>query len=209
MALRYAILGQLSTTPCSGYDLALYLDSARGSFWCAAHSQIYPELRRLEEAGLIDGAPTPVGEKLEKRIYTITDAGSDALATWAAGTPIYRPNRDPERLQLIFADRAPLDAIRRHVEAHRDRFGRQCTRIDDIRKAILSREHERVEARLRGRSGPEQELSLLLRDLAYGGDRERAVLEVEWADRALALLDAYERDHVDVEHRNRDEEWRR
>jgi PadR family transcriptional regulator, regulatory protein AphA len=196
VALRYAILGQLSTTPCSGYDLALYLDSSRGGFWCAAHSQIYPELRRLEEAGLIEGAPTVVGDKLEKRVYTITDAGSDVLATWAAGPPIYRPNRDPERLQLIFADRAPLDAIRLHLEAHRDHFGRQRARIDDIRHGILSREHERVETRLRGRSAPEQELSLLLRDLAYGGDRERAALEVKWANRALALLDAYEREHV-------------
>ena len=72
----------------------------------------------------------------------------------------------------------------------------QRARIDDIREAILSREHERVEARLRDRSGPEQELSLLLRDLAFGGDRERAALGVKWADRALALLDAYEREHA-------------
>jgi PadR family transcriptional regulator, regulatory protein AphA len=196
VALRYAILGQLSTTPCSGYDLALYLDSARGGFWCAAHSQIYPELRRLEDAGLIEGAPEVVGEKLEKRVYSITDAGADLLATWAAGAPIYRPNRDPERLQLIFADRAPLEAIRQHLEAHRDRFGRQRAQIDDVRQAILSRAHERVETRLRGRSGPEQELSLLLRDLAYSGDRERAAHEVDWADRALALLDAYEQEHI-------------
>jgi DNA-binding PadR family transcriptional regulator len=196
VALRYAILGQLSTTPCSGYDLALYLDSARRGFWCAAHSQIYPELRRLEEAGLIEGAPEVVGEKLEKRVYSITDAGADVLATWAAGPPIYRPNRDPERLQLIFADRAPLDAIRQHLEAHRDRFGRQRDQIDDVRQAILSRAHERVETRLIGRSGPEQELSLLLRDLAYSGDRGRAALEVEWADHALALLDAYEQEQI-------------
>jgi PadR family transcriptional regulator AphA len=79
VALRYAILGQLSPTPCSGYDLALYLDSSRGGFCCANHSQIYPELRRLEEAGLIEGAPRVVGVKLEKRVYSITDAGAPVV----------------------------------------------------------------------------------------------------------------------------------
>jgi PadR family transcriptional regulator, regulatory protein AphA len=79
----------------------------------------------------------------------------------------------------------PLDAIRRHLDAHRDRFRRRRARIYDIRQAILSREHERVETRLRGRSCPVQELSLLLRDLAYGGDRERAALEVKWATARL------------------------
>src|SRR5215468_3911961 len=101
MALRYAILGYLSTAPGSGYDLAQQLQGGLGWFWSASHSQIYPELKRLEESGLIEGAPTTVGEKLEKRVYSITESGRDALSSWASGAPVYRPNRDPERLQLI------------------------------------------------------------------------------------------------------------
>src|SRR5262245_15278281 len=122
MALRYAILGYLSSAPGSGYDLSHQLGSGLGWFWSASHSQIYPELKRLEEQKLIEGTSTTVGEKLERRMYSITDEGLEALTEWTTGPPLYRPNRDPERLQLIFADVGNLDNIRHHLEVHRERY---------------------------------------------------------------------------------------
>jgi PadR family transcriptional regulator AphA len=195
MSLRYAILGQLGSGPHSGYDLALYLDGTHGGFWFATHSQIYPELRRLEQEGLIVGAPTTVGEKLEKRVYEITPAGRAALEEWAASPPVYKPIRDPERLQLIFADRASVAAIRRHLEVHRDRFIRERDRMESLREEIASRRHQRVESRLAGRTESEKALSLTLRELAYGGERDRAALEVRWAERGLELLEEFESRH--------------
>jgi PadR family transcriptional regulator AphA len=193
MALRYAILGYLSTAPGSGYDLAQQLQGGLGWFWSASHSQIYPELKRLEDAGLVEGAPTTVGEKLEKRVYSITDEGRKALTAWASGPPVYRPNRDPERLQLIFADLASPDVIRQHLMAHRDHFARRRDLLVDTHSKILARQHERVERRYEGRAPEQQALTLLLRDLAYSGDIERAELEVRWAEAALARLDEHEK----------------
>jgi PadR family transcriptional regulator AphA len=192
MALRYAILGYLSTAPGSGYDLSQQLQGGLGWFWSASHSQVYPELKRLEEGGLIEGAPTTVGEKLEKRVYSITPEGRAALTKWAAGPPVYRPNRDPERLQLIFSDLASLDDIRRHLEAHRNHYARRREQLVHTRERILARQHERVERRYEGRDPSQQALTLLLRDLAYGGDIERAELEVRWADDALRRLEQHE-----------------
>ncbi len=193
VALRYAILGYLSTAPGSGYDLMQQLDGGLGWFWSAAHSQIYPELKRLEEAGLIEGSATTVGERLEKRVYSITDAGIEDLVGWTAGPPVYRPTRDPERLQLIFSDLAGTDAIRRHLEAHREHFARRRTQLRETLDLMLSRRHARVEQRLAGRSPSEQALTLMLRDLAYSGDIVRAEMEIEWADAALARLDEHDR----------------
>jgi PadR family transcriptional regulator AphA len=193
MALRYAILGYLSSAPGSGYDLAQQLDGGLGWFWSAAHSQIYPELKRLEDGGLIQGSATTVGERLEKRVYSITEAGREELTSWALGLPRYRPNRDPERLQLIFSDLGSIDSIRRHLEAHREHFARRRERLMETREQMASRRHARVEQRLVGRDPSQQALTLLLRDLAYGGEVERAETEIRWADDALARLDEHER----------------
>src|SRR5882757_1314748 len=100
MSLRYAILGYLSTAPGTGYDLARQFDAGLGWFWSANHSQIYPELRRMTEAGLIDREPIKVTANLDKFTYSITSKGRDELRRWAASKPIYAPNRDSERLQL-------------------------------------------------------------------------------------------------------------
>ena len=52
--LGCALLGLLARSPPTGYDLAKRMERPVGYFWTANHSQIYPELSRLEEAGLVD-----------------------------------------------------------------------------------------------------------------------------------------------------------
>ncbi|MEN3279473.1 MAG: hypothetical protein V7607_613 [Solirubrobacteraceae bacterium] len=193
MALRYAILGALTSAPSSGYDLARLFDTGLGSFWSAAHSQIYPELRRLEEDGLLESAPSTVGEKLEKRVYSVTPAGLEQLKAWAGGPPKYRPIRDPERLQLIFSDLLDVPTIRRHLEAHVEHFSEMHERLAADRESIRTGTHARVGQRLEGRSKGQQQLTLLLREFAYTGDIQRAELEIKWAKRSLTALDEYER----------------
>ncbi|MFF5138149.1 helix-turn-helix transcriptional regulator [Streptomyces sp. NPDC013157] len=197
VSLRYTILGSLSTAPSSGYDLARQFGLGLGWFWSASHSQIYPELKRLEEAGLIAGSLTTVGEKLEKRIYSITDEGLKALVSWVTGGPDYRPNRDPERIQLIFSDLASVAVVKRHLRAHLDHYVQLRDRVRAVREAISAGSHERVQKRLEGRSPRQQELTILLREFAYDGDVERAELEIAWAQRALRALDEYERRYGD------------
>jgi DNA-binding PadR family transcriptional regulator len=49
--LGYAILGLLAREALSDYDLSSRMRARVGLFWQARHSQIYPELARLEEGG--------------------------------------------------------------------------------------------------------------------------------------------------------------
>jgi len=189
MALRYAILGYLSSGPGSGYDLVQQMDGDLGWFWAASHSQIYPELRNLEAAGLIEGTATTVGERLEKRVYSLTEEGARELQAWTEKAPQYRPNRDAERLQLIFADDNGVEAIRAHLETHLEHFTRRRAQLIGMRDRILNREHPRVEQRLASKGPQGRELSLYLRDIAYGGDLRRAEGEIAWAQESLARLD--------------------
>src|SRR5690349_11626874 len=63
MNLRFAILATLSAGPRTGYDLTRRFDSTVGHIWHAPHSQIYPELRRMEQAGLVAADEVPRGPR--------------------------------------------------------------------------------------------------------------------------------------------------
>jgi DNA-binding PadR family transcriptional regulator len=199
VSLRFAILGSLSSCPASGYDLARQFGLGLGWFWSASHSQIYPELRRLEEGGLVVGSATTVGEKLEKRVYSITETGTEALIAFVSDVPHYRPNRDPERLQLIFSDLSSVENIRVHLEAHLRHNAQRRDALRVILDSIIDGKHERVQERIAGMSPRQQALTLLLRELAYGGDIERTELEIAWAQRALRALDKYVRTYPEVD----------
>ena len=51
----YVILGMLRLGKRTGYDIKALVDVSTRFFWAASYGQIYPELKRLEEAGLVRG----------------------------------------------------------------------------------------------------------------------------------------------------------
>jgi len=71
--LGHALLGVLAEGPRTGYGLVRHLAQSIAYTWPASHSQVYPELAKLREGGLIrEGAPAPRGG----RVYELTAAGS-------------------------------------------------------------------------------------------------------------------------------------
>src|SRR6266513_3986470 len=99
----YVILGMLGWRPMSGYEIKALVDKSTRFFWAASYGQIYPELRRLEEAGLIEGEDDPTGGR-QRRAYTLTPAGDAALDEWLRSDeePAYEL-RDEALLKLFFS----------------------------------------------------------------------------------------------------------
>ncbi len=82
MSLRYALLALLTAQPMTGRGLAKTFHSSVGHVWHAPDSQIYPELKRMELDGLIQGediARSSRAVNATKRLYGITDAGVAAF----------------------------------------------------------------------------------------------------------------------------------
>jgi DNA-binding PadR family transcriptional regulator len=102
-----AILGMLALGKRTGYDIKQLVDKATRHFWAASYGQIYPELRRLEQQGLIRGRPEPTGGR-PRTVYELTDTGAEALRTWliADDEPLYEV-RDEGMLKLFFSDALP------------------------------------------------------------------------------------------------------
>jgi DNA-binding PadR family transcriptional regulator len=92
--LGYAILGLLSRDELSGYDVAGRMRARVGHFWEARHSQIYPELARLEEGGLVTHWVVEQRDRPDKKVYRITPSGLEALERWVTEPPATRPARD-------------------------------------------------------------------------------------------------------------------
>jgi len=107
-AVTPVVLGMLSLGPRSGYDIKTVVDRSTRFFWAASYGQIYPELRRLEEEGLIEGEDAPSGGR-SRRVYKITKAGRDALREWLFGSTVTIELRDESLLRLFFADALPRD----------------------------------------------------------------------------------------------------
>jgi len=92
--LGYAILGLLSREDLSGYDLTQRMKGPVGYFWSARHSQIYPELARLEDGGYVTHRVIEQRERPDKKVYEITDGGLEVLKSWVTQPPMPRPTRD-------------------------------------------------------------------------------------------------------------------
>lgn len=101
--LKFIILGLLENQDLAGYDITKIFQNEIGQFWQAQHSQIYPELKKLEDAGAISSHTEIVGNKLEKKFYTLTDKGRSELKAWiASSTPELSASKDEFILKLYF-----------------------------------------------------------------------------------------------------------
>src|SRR5580698_1967406 len=83
MSLRYALLGLLREGPASGYDLLRIFRLSLNNTWPATQSQVYTELTKLAEAGLL--SVTAQGARGRKE-YALTDAGLAELRHWLLET---------------------------------------------------------------------------------------------------------------------------
>src|SRR3712207_2349046 len=91
VSLRHALLGMLAVRPGTGYELAQRFDTSMSNAWHASHSQIYPELAKLTELGMVE----VVGEGARRsRTYAVTDAGREELREWLLNTVPNRAQRN-------------------------------------------------------------------------------------------------------------------
>jgi len=117
----YVILGMLRLGASSGYEIKKAVQVSTRFFWTISEAQIYPMLRRLEDARLISGRDAPTGRR-RRRVYELTDLGESALTDWLERRePTPFEVRDVAMLKLFFADAVGEDAALDLVEQLRTR----------------------------------------------------------------------------------------
>lgn len=108
MSLRHAALGLLAHGPASGYDLLRIFQQSLANVWPATQSQLYAELGRLADAGLV----TVVSEGARgRKEYAVTDAGRAELRHWLTEVEPASVRRSDMLLRVFFLDQVdPADA---------------------------------------------------------------------------------------------------
>ncbi|MFI0982255.1 PadR family transcriptional regulator [Streptomyces sp. NPDC021093] len=118
MSLPHAILTALLEKPSSGLELTRRFDVSIGYFWSATHQQIYRELGKLEQAGLIRALPQDVPTRGQKREYEVLAAGREELVAWVAKAEDPKPLRDAFALRLRAAAMVGTGELLAEVERH-------------------------------------------------------------------------------------------
>lgn len=192
MSLRHALLALLDATPMTGYTLAKHFGQSAAQVWHAPHSQIYPELRRMEAEGLIAGSEERRGSRGTKRTYSLTGAGRVELARWVTEITPPAPERDSALLKATYLEFGSFANARRQFQvhlAHYERLQQQWeAHVDEL-------EHrDTALLRLRLAAWPEHlhDAVVAYKAHVYRGMTARARDEAEWARAGLALVDRLE-----------------
>ncbi|WP_133907573.1 PadR family transcriptional regulator [Actinophytocola oryzae] len=123
-ATSYVVLGMLSFSPATSYDLKQWIANTIGNFWAFAHSQLYDEPARLVADGLVSEEVESGGRR--RRTYSILPAGREALREWLSTTTDEQTEvRDLGLLKLFFVNfgsrKDLLQLARDRRESHRSR----------------------------------------------------------------------------------------
>jgi len=175
MSLEHAILGFLRERPMTGYDLKnVSFDESASHFWTADQSQVYRTLDRLEARKLVRAKRVRQTSRPDRKVYSITSAGTDELDAWIARSDPPPSLRDPFLIRLRFAADLPDDDLLGLLRDRRDAL------------------QERLESlRLRSAEEPAEppDRTALLHRLTLDAAAADVRTEIDWLDDSLELLE--------------------
>lgn len=135
MSLRHAMLGLLSIEPSTGYALTQRFDQTLANAWHATHSQIYPELARLQADGMVE----VVGEgPRQSRTWAVTPAGHEELRRWMTDSEPNRNQRNETALRWFLFALLPDADRRAAVERELAFVESELARLEAIKARIAA-----------------------------------------------------------------------
>lgn len=131
MSLKHAALGLLSRGPASGYDLLQTFHSSLANVWPATQSQLYGELGKLAQSGLVEVVAEGARGRKE---YALTEAGLVELRHWLTEVEPTAVRRSDMLLRVFFLnvlDPAQAEEFLKHRAARAAEYHRELLAIKD------------------------------------------------------------------------------
>ena len=177
MASEHVILGVISFTPCSGYDMkAEFEKGGAGALSALSFGSIYPRLRQLEEEGLVK-VQQEEHKGRRRKVYEMTARGWQALGEWLEQPSDYpRPLRDELLLKMLFWGPAAADrtVLIEHLQERRRETQRWLAELRAWQKNGVSFVDEYSE-------------------LVFSYGETHLETELAWLEKALTQLEGPER----------------
>ncbi|SDF80807.1 DNA-binding transcriptional regulator, PadR family [Lentzea fradiae] len=180
MSLRNAVLAALLDGAASGYDLAKAFDASVANFWTCTPQQLYRELDRMADEGLVEARTVEQERRPTKRMFTLTPAGLEALTAFTARQ--HRPTaiRDDLLVAVLAADVGDTEAVKASIRERRQWAEAKVARYERLRDRLLDGRTEEEFLATADRVGP---YLALLRGLSFERDN------VRWCARSLTVLE--------------------
>ena len=140
MSLKHVILGFLSYRSLSGYDLKKAFDRSVNHFWPADQSQIYRTLKQLHKDGLISMEVVPREERLDVKLYAITETGEEALQQWLATPLPPAETRDPFLIKLYFGFMLQDEQVQQLIQAEIDQIDSFLEVYEGVYQSVTGQE---------------------------------------------------------------------
>jgi DNA-binding PadR family transcriptional regulator len=143
--LKYALLGLLQYNPSTGYDLKQFMDTSTSNFWHAKLSQIYITLKALEKEGLVTSDVQEQTSRPDRRVYTLTEQGTQELDKWLSDTNVELPQlKDPFLLKLFFCARVDKETLLTQLKLQRELHQNLLNDYQTETKATIQNVRENV-----------------------------------------------------------------
>jgi DNA-binding PadR family transcriptional regulator len=183
MALRNAVMAALLEGEASGYDLAKGFEASVANFWMATPQQLYRELERMEQEGLVSARVVQQERRPNKRLFSLTEAGLEVLRDYVGQVPDKPPAMRDElmvKVQCVdIVEGAEFDAVRAAVAERHERATAKLARYLRLQERMLDGRGEEEYLATAERIGP-------YLTLQGGISYERANLV--WSETALERL---------------------
>jgi DNA-binding PadR family transcriptional regulator len=180
MSLRDAVLAALLEGESSGYDLAKGFDASVANFWMATPQQLYRELERLAEQGLIQARIVHQERRPTKRMFSLTEAGRDAIRQFTRKSPKPSVIRDELMVKVQAADAGDTAAVRDFITERREWAEAKLLRYQRLRNRLLDGRSEAEYLATAQRVGP---YLTLMRGMSFEEEN------IRWAARTLAIIE--------------------
>jgi DNA-binding PadR family transcriptional regulator len=180
MSLRDAVLAALLEGESSGYDLAKSFDASVANFWMATPQQLYRELDRLAEQGLIQARVVHQERRPNKRVYSLTKAGYEAIQQFTSRAPKPSVIRDELAVKLLAVDVGNAQAIRDFMIERLQWAAAKLQRYERMRARMLDDRSEEEYLAQAKRVGP---YLTLMRGISFEQEN------IRWAERTLAIME--------------------
>lgn len=180
VSLRDAVLAALLDGEASGYDLAKGFDASVANFWIATPQQLYRELERLAEQGLIRARVVHQDRRPNKRMFSLTEAGYEAIVQFTARAPKPSVIRDELAVKVMAVDAGDARAVRDFMVERVERAKAKLQRYERTRTRMLDGRSEAAYLAQAERVGP---YLTLLRGISF--EKEN----IRWGERALTIIE--------------------
>ncbi len=180
MSLRDAVLAALLEGESSGYDLAKGFNASVANFWMATPQQLYRELERLADDGLIEARIVQQERRPNKRMFSLTEGGFDAIREFTGRSPRPPALRDELMIRVQAVDAGDVAAVRDSVAERREWAQAKVQRYERLRDRLLDGRSEAEFLATAQRVGP---YLTLMRGISFEEEN------IRWADRTLAIIE--------------------